>query len=525
MLVELCVRDVGVIDALDLEFTRGLVAVTGETGAGKTLVVDAIDALLGGRVDPVWVRPGAEAARVTGRFDLSPSAGGEVVVERLVPRVGRSRGYIDGRPAAVGALVELGATLVDLHGQHAHQSLLSSAVQRESLDRFGGVDVSGLRAARARRAEAAKALAALGGDERERVRELDIARFQLRELDDAHVESADEDDRLAAEEVLLGRADEHRRALDEAYRRLKADGAALDDLRAAGTALVGFPSLHARVAGAVAELDDAADAVREVREQLDADPDRLGKIRERRHTLRQLRRKYGDTLAEVLTFADELRRRVAEIENREQLVADAEQLLKSTTRDEEVAAESVRQEREGCAPRLAAAIEAHLPELALARARMRVSVGGVAGEDVVFEFAANAGEPFAPLAKVASGGELARVMLATRLVLAQGPPVLVFDEVDAGIGGEAGRALGAALARLARTHQVFVVTHLAQVAAFADQHWALEKHEHQGRTVTRARAVHGEDRVTELARMLSGTPESSASRQHAAELLRTATVS
>ncbi len=538
MLVELSVRDIGVIDALDVVFGRGLIAFTGETGAGKTLIVEAIEALLGGKVEATLVRPGADAARVTGRFvgphvealalgavsddavdTGTPVGSDEVVVERVIPAGGRSRGYVDGRPASLATLVGVGSALVDLHGQHAHQSLLSPAVQRDALDRFGAIDTGPLREARARLLQATKNLAALGGDERERMRELDVLRFQQQELAEARLDSPDEDDKLAAEESLLARVDDHRHALRDAHGRLRGDGGAVDEARSAMAALADFAALRDRVGAAVADIEDTADAIRGVLDGLEADPERLAAIRERRHSLRQLRRKYGDTLAEVMAFATEVDRRVEELDSREERVAAAELALKAAEAAVVEAAQRVSEARVAAAPVLGAAIEAHLPELALPKARVRVLVEGEAGEEVTFQLAANPGEPFAPLAKVASGGELARVMLATRLVLSQGPPVLVFDEVDAGIGGEAALALGAALSRLGETHQVFVVTHLAQVAACADQQWAVEKVDSGTRTVTRVREVRGADRVTELSRMLSGTPDSSAAREHAAELL------
>jgi len=590
MLVELTVRDLGVIEDLTLLIGRGMTALTGETGAGKTLVVEAIELLVGGRPDPVMVRPGAEEAWVEGRF--AAADGGEVVLARAVPAVGRSRAYVDGRMVPVGALAEHGARLVDLHGQHAHQSLLAPAVQRAALDAFGRIDRRPLDAARARLRAADEALRALGGDARARAREVDLLRFQVAELDAADLEGPDEELELEATEALLAQAGAWREAAAAGYEALQGDGGAGEVLGAAlsllrgrgsgaggprgGTWKVGaqigggpiggpggapkgsgpsgaprgggpsgapmgggptsgsptsdgpiaaFAVIEARLANAAAEVADAAADLRMAGEAISDDPQRLAEVQQRRHLLRDLRRKYGDTLADVLSFADEARTRLAELESYEQRAATIDTERSEAATAVARAATAVAAGRRAAAPELGAAVESHLRALALGRARFSVEVGGAPpADEVTFGFGANAGEAVLPLAKVASGGELARVMLATRLVLTAGPPTLVFDEVDAGIGGEAAIAVGAALARLGREpwRQVLVVTHLPQVAAFADAQIAVAKAEAGDRTVAHASGVTGEARVRELSRMLSGRPESDSARQHAAELLAAA---
>ncbi|MFN0092803.1 MAG: DNA repair protein RecN, partial [Acidimicrobiales bacterium] len=316
MLIELAVRDLGVIEQLSLLVGPGMTALTGETGAGKTLVVEAIELLVGAKADPGLVRAGTAEATVTGRFELD---GAEVVLTRVVPRVGRSRAYVDGRPAALAELTEWGARLVDLHGQHAHQSLLSGAVQRAALDRFGGVDLTPLAEARAALAALDAGLAALGGDERERAREMDLLRYQLDEIDAAAIVSADEEAALEAEEELLADAVALRDAAAEAVAALTGDGGeggALDLARAALGALGGRGPLEAhraRVAGLVAELDDAAGELRAAGEAIEPDPERLAEVQARRVLLRSLRRKYGEDLAAVLGFAAAARARLDEL--------------------------------------------------------------------------------------------------------------------------------------------------------------------------------------------------------------------
>ena len=523
MLAELVVRDLGVIADLSLVLGPGMTALTGETGAGKTLLVEAIELLVGGRADPVLVRPGAPEARVDGRFVVGDD---EVVLSRVVPSSGRSRAYVDGRPVPVGALAEHGTRLVDLHGQHAHQSLLSTPVQRAALDRFAGVDLGPLSAARARVAEIDDALAALGGDERARARELDLLRFQVSELEAAAIEDPDEDARLELEEEALADSTAHREAAAVAHAALTDDGGAADAIGAALGALSGrrpFAELEARLRGVAAEVAEAASDVRAAGEAIEDDPERLSAIRERRQVLRELRRKYGESLADVVAYADEVCRRVAELESHEHRAAALEEQWRDALSAIIAEEAAVGTARRAAAPDLAKAVQANLQQLAMPHARFEVAVGAAdPGDDVTFLLSANPGEPALPLAKVASGGELARAMLAARLVLSEAPDTLVFDEVDAGIGGEAAVAVGRSLAALGGAHQVLVVTHLPQVAAWADVQVAVVKEAAGGRTVAAARPVDGEDRVVELSRMLSGSPDSGTARSHAEELLASA---
>jgi DNA repair protein RecN (Recombination protein N) len=525
MLVELRVRDLGVIADLTLVLGDGMTALTGETGAGKTLVVEAIDLLMGGRSDPVLVRPGAEEAVVEGRFVAGED---EVVLARAVPASGRSRAYVDGRMAPVAALAEAGGRLVDLHGQHAHQSLLHAGAQRGALDAFAGVELEPLRVARATVSNLAAQLAELGGDVRARAREIDLLRFQVTEIDQAAVDDPDEDDALEQEEAALADATASREAAALAHATLAVDGGALDTLGTALTAISSRPPLaeHARRLKTLAvELTDVAAELREAGETLADDPERLGDVRARRQLLRDLQRKYGETVADVIAFGQEATARLAELEGYEQRAAGLEGELGQARSTVAAAEAAVGAQRRRAAAGLAKAVEAELRALALPRARFTVAVGDTdPGDEVVFSFGANPGEPVLPLAKVASGGELARVMLALRLVLStrtavSGPETLVFDEVDAGVGGEAAVAVGRALSALARRYQVLVVTHLAQVAAYAEAQIGVTKEERKKRTLALAAPLDEAGRVVELSRMLSGQPASATAREHAEELL------
>jgi DNA repair protein RecN (Recombination protein N) len=531
VLVELAVRDMGVIADLRLVLGPGMTVVTGETGAGKTMVVDAIELLVGGRADPVLVRAGADEAWVEGRF---VDGDDEVVVARAIPRSGRSRAYIDGRLATVGALAELGDRHVDLHGQHAHQSLLAPAAQREALDRFAGIDLEPLRTARREVQALLAELSSLGGDERARARELDLLRYQVTELDAAQLTDPDEEERLEAEEDALADATAHREASVAAVAALSDDGTAADGavtsaadaVGAAVAAVVGrapFAKHEERLRTVAAEITDVAAELRATGEAIDEDPERLTHIRERRQLLRDLRRKYGDTLADVMDEAERLRARLAELESHDERAAQLDARLGEARVAEAEAAARVAEQRRAAAPHLAERVQAHLGDLAMAKAVVEVDVmGDGPADDVTFLLAANPGTLPQPLAKVASGGELARTMLALRLVLTAAPPTLVFDEVDAGIGGAAAGAVGRALARIAGEHQVLVVTHLAQVAAYADAQVRVSKVADDAATVSHAKVLGDGERVIELSRMLSGQPESVSARMHATELLASA---
>jgi DNA repair protein RecN (Recombination protein N) len=526
MLVELAVRDLGVIEDLRLVLGAGMTAVTGETGAGKTLVVDAIELLVGGRADPTMVRSGADEAWVEGRFSVPGDDEDEVVLARAIPAEGRSRAYVNGRLATIATLAEWGDRLVDLHGQHAHQSLLSPVVQRAALDRFAGIDHGPLLAARAEVRQIDEQLAALGGDERARAREIDLLRFQVDELAAAAITGPDEDEQLDAEESVLADAVAHQAAAAAATEALTGDGGAADALGTAIASVAGrapFAAAEARLRAAAAEVADLAGEIRGAGEGITDDPARLDAVRTRRQLLHDLRRKYGESLDEVLAFAAEAGARLAELEQHDRRAAELDAARVTALSAVAAAADAVARARRSAAPTLAEAVQGHLAALAMPRARVQVAVEGDGpADDVGILLAANPGSPPLPLAKVASGGELARTMLALRLVLTAGPPTLVFDEVDAGIGGEAAVAVGRSLAALGAAQQVLVVTHLPQVAAFADAHVRVTKETGEDHTVAHVDVLDPAGRVVELSRMLSGQPSSRTARDHAEELLATA---
>jgi DNA repair protein RecN (Recombination protein N) len=529
MLLELNIRNLGIIDSVTIQLGEGFTAFTGETGAGKTMIIEAINLLVGGRSESGMVRHGCSEARVEGRFvdpENDDPETNEIILCRVIPADGRSRAYINGNLATVSGLAETGARLVDLHGQHAHQSLLHERAQREALDTFGRIDLSPVHEARRELSRIETDLAALGGDEQARNREIDLLRFQIEEIESVAVTSVEEDDQLRREEEMLGSVLANREALARA-RDLLSDESTAGDLVRQALAQVHqravFPELESRLGAVAAELDDVARELRSVVESMEEDPERLAWVSERRRALKDLCRKYGPTLGDVERFLQDARSRLGDLESHDERARALEQQLMVTQRSLEAAARKVGAARSKAAPKMAKAVEERLRELALPTAEVRIDVPvsdiDPAGDGVTFLITTNPGNPPAPLAKVASGGELARVMLALRLVLTQAPPTLVFDEVDAGIGGRAAVAVGHALAEVAKHHQVFVVTHLAQVAAQATTQIGITKTVKKNVTFATAQALHPEARVEELARMLSGGEAEGAALQHAAELL------
>jgi DNA repair protein RecN (Recombination protein N) len=518
-LVELAATNLGVIENLRLVFGTGMTAITGETGAGKTLVLTALNLLIGSRAEAGMVGPHGDEAIVEGRFVFG---GAEVVLQRIVPRSGRSRAYVNGRLATASSLADHGVALVEVHGQNGHTALATASAQRSALDAFGEVDVTELREARAQLRELRARSETLGGDERERLRQLELYRYQAAEIESASISDPDEDERLKAEEEGLGEAGAHQEAAAAVASLLEAEGPTASGIDEALAGLGGRDAL-ASIARQLVDLStlvaEAATEARGLVDQLEADPQRLAEIQERRRQLSELRRKYGDTLAEVLSFGDEAARRAEELEDHARLAAEIDQSIAGAQAVVDRLASEVGAARRAAAPGLAERVAAHLHQLALPTASLEVDVGPGAGDDVEMLVSMNTGSAPQPLAKIASGGELARTMLAVRLVLSGQPPVMVFDEVDAGIGGAAAHSVGAALARLGRESQVLVVTHLAQVAAFADQQVAVVKSDDGKMVSVIATVLAADDRVVELSRMLSGTPDSSLARETAAELL------
>ena len=566
MLEEVRISGLGVIDDAVLELSAGFTALTGETGAGKPMVVTALGLLFGGRADPARVRPGAARAAVEGRLLVTAEvareveeSGGELdedgtvlVLSRSVSAEGRSRAFAGGRSVPVSLLQVLADDLVAVHGQADQQQLLKPGRQRDALDRFGGPELAAVlsdyRRVFGRHRAVRDELEALMLAERERAAEAETLRLGLAEIE-AAAPVAGEDAALLAEDERLSNADALHAAAAAAHEALAGDpasssieasdvltllglaGRALDPVRSHDPVLAGLAS---RLSEAAYMLSDIAADLASYTESLDSDPARLAAVQERRATLGRLVRAYGGTspevstaIAGVLDWAKQAGARLADLEgDTDKITALAEEEAELATQVGSLAADLTAL-RSAAAERFAAEVTAELTELAMPHASLSAVLteldepGPYGADDVEIRLAAHPGAPPLPLHKGASGGELSRVMLAIEVVFAGADPVptFVFDEVDAGVGGRAAVEVGRRLARLARSSQVIAVTHLPQVAAFADNHLVVEKSDDGLVTSSGVTRLDQPARVRELSRMLAGLEDSEFGQAHAEELL------
>jgi DNA repair protein RecN (Recombination protein N) len=541
MLVELHIAGLGVIDDVTVEFSPGLNVLTGETGAGKTMVTVGLALVLGRRAQSGLVRKAAGKARVEARFELQGSTGGgveewaedgELILARTLSEDARSTARAGGQLSPLSTLAELGADLVEVHGQHQAQRLLSPTWHLRFLDRFCGSahleTLSRYRDLHARLRDVRARLARLDEDSREREREKDLLAYQVREIEAAGLHPG-EIAELQAEESRLGHAERIRADLARARSALSDERGGADALREARAAVDEAASVDAalvrlaeRLRSLEEEVADAAIAVRDRADAVELDPERLEGVRDRIAAIRGLERKYGEGEDGVLAF---LSRAVSRLEELDRSVDERDELSAEASRLEEEAragAAILGRARREEAPRLAEALRRELEELGMEGASVTVrgdeepQLGPSGLESAEILFSAGPDQDPMPLQRVASGGELSRTMLACRTVLADLDEVqtLVFDEVDSGIGGRAGVAVGRRLARLSRTRQVLVVTHLSQIACFADRHFRVTKESGTARLTP----LEGSARVEELSRMLSGMPTEEAAT-HAEQLL------
>ncbi|WP_033286232.1 DNA repair protein RecN [Streptomyces sp. NRRL F-525] len=566
------IRSLGVIDDAVVELSPGFTAVTGETGAGKTMVVTSLGLLLGGRADPALVRIGAKNAVVEGRISVPPGASamlraeeagaeledGTLLISRTVSAEGRSRAHLGGRSVPVGVLAELADELVAVHGQTDQQGLLKQSRQRQALDRYAGDAVTG---PLTKYAEAYRRLRAVAVEldeittrARERAQEADMLRYGLDEI--AGVEPRPgEDVELAAEAERLGHAEALASAATAAHAALAGNPEDPEGIDAA-TLVAGAQRALEAVRSHDSELASLTDRIGEIgillgdvagelagyADDLDADPLRLAAVEERRAALNALTRKYGEDITAVLAYAEQGASRLTELDGDDERIDELTAERDALRGELGGLAQALTDARTEAAERFAAAVTAELASLAMPHARVSfeirqtedpegVEVGGRAVaygpsgvDEVELLLAPHPGAPPRPIAKGASGGELSRVMLAVEVVFAGTDPVptYLFDEVDAGVGGKAAVEIGRRLAKLAKTAQVVVVTHLPQVAAFADRQLLVEKTNDGSVTRSGVKVLEGEDRVRELSRMLAGQEDSETARAHAEELLATA---
>jgi len=556
MLLELAVENYAVVDRLRVAFHPGLNLLTGETGSGKSILVGALDLLFGGRASADVVRSGEQKARISGRFELGNQpaleqllhgAGvepedGELVIEREVLSSGKSRVYVGNRPATAALLREIAPFLGDIHGQHEQQQLYRTEAQRDMLDAFAGAAAlrESVREAYKNWRAVERELQDLQGNEQDKLRQLDIWQFQQKELNAAALK--------AAEEAGL---EEEKRVQQNVGRLLENTGAAYQTLyESPGSAYAGLKMAMrkleevARIAGALGEIrtslepaviaiEEASYVLRDYLDKLEADPARLEEVESRLALIERLKRKYGGSVEAVLAFLVDVERKIAGMENADVRLAELQAARKTLLSAFESIAAQLTDARKHAATKLSRSVEKELAALAMERTVFRVDVApgewSEAGADNVrFLVSANRGEEPKPMERIASGGEVSRIALALKSCLvesqdADGHRTLVFDEVDTGVGGSAAEGVARRLKKLSRGNQVLCVTHLAQVASFADHHFVVEKVEAAGRTTSRVVELEPEQRRQEVARMISGQTVTREALRHADQLIELAT--
>jgi DNA repair protein RecN (Recombination protein N) len=549
MLAELRIRNFAVIERLDLRLGAGLTVLSGETGAGKSIIVDALALLLGERASSDSVRPGEERALIEAVFETEgrpeiaellaeqgiDSNDGLLILRRELAAEGRSRAWINGSASTASVVGTLGRRLVDLHGQHEHQTLLRPVEQRSILDAFGGAatDVAAVAAAHERLRETVYRLEELESNAREIAQRADFLRFQAEEIEGAKLK-AEEEEELEAEARRLDHAEELARLSEQLHAGLYADEDALAGRLAELRRLLdqlhridaSFADARDALESAYYAIDEVGRGMGDYGSRIEHDPVRLDRVRQRQDLLYRLKSKYGATLEEVLAVGARARAELGQLESAGLDRAALQRAAGQAQAELDGAAARLTSSRTAAANRLADAMNRMLPELGMSGGRFVVELaelpaaGPHGRESVEFRITVNPGFEPRPIAKVASGGELSRVMLALKSILAavDRVPTLVFDEIDAGIGGRVARPVADTLRRVAEHHQVFVITHLPQIASRADHHLLVEK-SGGDRSVTTVTALEPEARVREIARLLGGDPESSVSLQHARELL------
>lgn len=550
MLRELFIQDLAIIDEVRVEFAPGFNVLTGETGAGKSILVDALALLLGGKEEVEQLRSGAEEACIEAAFDASsqPDAvrllleegiphepDDDLIVRRRLPREGKSKAYLNGRSSSAATLRALGSMLVDVQGHGQPSSLVSQKQHLHLLDAYAGLteEARTFKGLFEQRQALQRELEDLRRRERERAQRRDLLDYQRREIDAAHLREGEEDT-LSAERVVLVNVEKLSRAVGSAYTSLYAsEGAVLEQLAEIAGKLKDASKTDTRLhilfetcEAAIANLEEVATALRAYQERLQFDPARLEAVEERLYAIEQLRRKYGPSIAEVLRYREAIARELEGFEHLDGRIRVLEQTTGALEAALQARAEALSVKRAEAARRLEGAVVAQLRELGMPQATFEVSfhregeVGRGGKDQVEFLVSFNRGEARKPIQKIASCGELSRAMLAVKVVLASADqvPTLVFDEVDVGVGGGMAEVVGKKLSLVSRERQVLCVTHLPQIAAFADAHFQVFKQSAGGRMRVAVRRLHEGERVEELARMLGGKG-SALPRQYAEELL------
>ncbi len=563
MLAELRLENYAVIDNVVVEFAAGLNLLTGETGAGKSILIDALSLLLGEKASSELIRTGAERAVVAAVFESEGSAlraveeilesngldseGASLILRREIAAGGKGRVFINNQPATVAVLKQIAPHLAVVHAQNESIVNFDAAARQELLDAYAGVELKEVSAAFANWKGIRERISELEHDEVDRLRLLDLWNFQCREIEEARLQ-AGEDERLEIEKRVLANAEKIYGAAMHAFDLLyEGDASTSSSLRMAQKHLEElvryepkFQEAQSALESARISVEDVGATLRDYAGGIQASPERLAELEERLALLNRLKRKYGPTLENVMVYGEESRRKLNEMENKDQVLLELRAKLAAAVEEYGKAARSVSRKRTEAGRKLEKLVEAEINDLAM-RASFRIAVEENEAEEhwtssginqVIYRIAPNVGETMRPLEQIASGGELSRVMLALKACVEAGANpagkrksaaaqrTLVFDEIDTGIGGRAAEAVGRKLKALAKGNQVLCVTHLPQIATFADHHYLIEKRETSGRTKTSVRLITGEERTEEVARMLSGAKLTETSRKHAEQMIK-----
>lgn len=555
MLLELRVENYAVIDSLTVEFAPGLNLLTGETGAGKSILIDALSLMLGDKASSEMIRHGAEKATVSAVFEAEEKAvkkileengiepeDGHIIIKREIAAGGKGRVFVNNQPATVALLRQLAPALASIHAQNETILAFDGPARLALLDAYAGNDIQDLGARYTAWAAVRDRIAEFERDEQDRLRMADLWSFQKKEIEAAKL-NAGEDVKLETEKRVLANAEKLYAGAMAAYEVLyEADSSAIANLSAAKKHLEELARFDPRfqesltaLLSARAAIEDVSSTARDYAEGIDASPERLAEVEDRLALIDRLKRKYGSSADEVIAYGEEVARKINELENREDLLRDLKKELEGAAAAYLSTAQAISKKRYSAARELQKAVEAEINQLAM-KAHFKIEVSGedepqnwtASGFDMVtYLISPNPGEPLRPVEQIASGGELSRVMLALKATIEAGKKsknsgqrTLVFDEIDTGIGGRAAEAVGKKLKSLARGNQVLCITHLPQIASFADHHYLIEKREAGGRARTVVRQLSPEERTEEVARMLSGAQLTETSRQHAEQLLK-----
>ena len=560
MLRELHIKNLAIIDDASVEFGKGFNVLTGETGAGKSIIVNALSLALGERAAGELVRSGEKEAVAEALFDPPPKLSNQsiyeslhdagieiedgVIMKRLVSSQGRSRAYINGSMVNIQTLSDVSRSIIDIHGQYEHQSLLSQEIQLDMLDEYGGLlpEREEVKCAYEKLNNLKRRIAELQIKEKERTRRLDMLKFQINEISAAELKDGEEES-LTEEAKILGSAVRLTELANHSYDSLySSDSSCLTKLSKILGSLKAISEIDPKAGESVKSLKEAIPILEEVayflrdyKDSLNFSPERLDAVQERLELIKGFKKKYGDSIKAILDFQDEAKKEFNELERSEEMLGGLKEELAGLKEAFTEKALLLSKKRGQVAKKIEPLIEAELSMLSMPDTRFSINFSREPGDDttnglraaqngidsIEFLISPNIGEELKPLSKIASGGELSRVMLALKGTLSKGAgiPVLVFDEIDAGIGGIAAEAVGQRLKNLSASHQVICITHLPQIAAYADRHLKIEKRVEGKRTVVVIREIEKEERAEEIARMLSGDA-SDVSMKHAREMLK-----